>query len=153
MSDLGKQVSKTISKLKWKTFCTHSRSYSTSLVREFYANLYDHELESIFVRVDLIPWDTETINKLYNTKVNVDKHSDFMDDIIDEKCDLLVRDLCVKEAVWMGSYQKNYTMHRRFLTLQGKFWFHFVNCRLKPSTHSTTVTLDSMCLIHSIVKG
>ncbi|KAK5785386.1 hypothetical protein PVK06_039968 [Gossypium arboreum] len=31
--------------------------------------------------------------------------------------------------------------------------FHFVNYRLMPSTHSTIVNLDRMCLIHSIVKG
>ncbi|KAK5771069.1 hypothetical protein PVK06_047243 [Gossypium arboreum] len=43
--DLGKQVSKSISKFKWENFCTHPRSYSPSLVCEFYANLYDHELE------------------------------------------------------------------------------------------------------------
>ncbi|KAK5819571.1 hypothetical protein PVK06_024584 [Gossypium arboreum] len=31
--DLGKRVSKTISKLKWETFCTHPGSYSPSLQR------------------------------------------------------------------------------------------------------------------------
>ncbi|KAH1097548.1 hypothetical protein J1N35_014469, partial [Gossypium stocksii] len=82
---LGKQVSKTISKLKWETFCTHLGSYSPSLVRELNANLYDHELEFIFIREGLIPWDAATINELYNTKVDVDEHSKFMDDIIDEK--------------------------------------------------------------------
>ncbi|KAL1091897.1 hypothetical protein V6Z11_D07G188300 [Gossypium hirsutum] len=44
-------------------------------------------------------------------------------------------------------------MHRHFLMLQGKIWFHFVNCKLKPCTHSTTFTLDRMCLIHFIVIG
>ncbi|KAH1114224.1 hypothetical protein J1N35_007602 [Gossypium stocksii] len=67
--DLGKQVYKIIFKLKWETFNTHPRSYSPSLVREFYANLCDHESE------------------------------------------------------------------------------------LLPSTHNTTINLDKMCLIHSIVKG
>ncbi|KAK5846181.1 hypothetical protein PVK06_002453 [Gossypium arboreum] len=42
--------------------------------------------------------------------------------------------------------------HCYFLMLQGKLWFHFVNYKLNPSTHSTTVTLDRMCPIHSIVK-
>ncbi|MBA0761283.1 hypothetical protein Gotri_023954 [Gossypium trilobum] len=84
--DLGRQVYKTILRLKWETFYTHLRSYSHSL--------------------------------------------------------------CGRVPI-----KNNYTMHRRFLALQGKIWFNFVNCRLKPSTHSTTITLDRMCLIHSIVKG
>ncbi|KAK5819192.1 hypothetical protein PVK06_024159 [Gossypium arboreum] len=100
-----------------------------------------------------IPWDAATINELYKTKVDIKKQFEFMDYIIDEKRDLLVRDLCVEGAVWTGSHPKNYTIHQSFLTLQGKIWFHFVNYRLKPSTHSTTVTLDKMCLINSIVKG
>ncbi|XP_012482907.1 uncharacterized protein LOC105797492 [Gossypium raimondii] len=87
--DLGKQFSKTILKLKWETFCNHPGSYSRSPVREFYANLYDYKLEFIFVREGLIPWDTATINELKNTKVDVDEHSKFMDDITDEKCNLL----------------------------------------------------------------
>ncbi|KAK5835584.1 hypothetical protein PVK06_011276 [Gossypium arboreum] len=98
--DLGKQVYKTISKFKWETFCTNPESYSPSLVREFYANLYDHELEFIFVQEGLIPCNAKKINELYNTKVDVDEHF-----------------------------------------------------KLKPFTHSTTVTLDRMYLIHSIVKG
>ncbi|KAK5839236.1 hypothetical protein PVK06_008011 [Gossypium arboreum] len=65
--------------------------YSPSLVREFYANLYDHELELIFIQEGLIPWDATTINEQYNTKVNVDEHSEFMDDITNEKCDLLTK--------------------------------------------------------------
>ncbi|KAK5819385.1 hypothetical protein PVK06_024382 [Gossypium arboreum] len=101
----------------------------------------------------LLPWDAANFNELYNTKVDVDEHFEFMDGITYEKRDLLVRDLCVEGAIWIGSHQKNYMMHHPFLTLEGKIWFHFVNCRLKPSTHSTTVTLDKMCLIHSIVKG
>ncbi|KAL1134370.1 hypothetical protein V6Z11_A12G098800 [Gossypium hirsutum] len=83
--DLGKQVFKTISKLKWETFCTHPGSYSPSLIREFYANLYDHELEFTFVREGLIPWDAKNINELYNPKVDVNEHSEFIDGIIDEK--------------------------------------------------------------------
>ncbi|KAH1064122.1 hypothetical protein J1N35_029109, partial [Gossypium stocksii] len=96
--------------------------------------------------------DATKFNELYNTKVDVDEHSEFIQDITDDKRNLLVKDLCVKGALWMGSHQKNYTMHRRFLTLQSKIWFHFVNYKLLPSTHSTTVNLDRMCLIHSIVK-
>ncbi|KAH1055749.1 hypothetical protein J1N35_033814 [Gossypium stocksii] len=46
-------------------------------------------IEFIFVREGLIPWDAANINKLYNTKVDVDKHSEFINDIIDEKYDLL----------------------------------------------------------------
>ncbi|XP_016721754.1 nucleolar protein 58-like [Gossypium hirsutum] len=44
-------------------------------------------------------------------------------------------------------------MHHHFLMLQSKIWVHFVNCRVKLFTHNTTVTLDRMSLIHSIVKG
>ncbi|KAH1056348.1 hypothetical protein J1N35_034413 [Gossypium stocksii] len=90
---------------------------------------------------------------LYKTKVDVNKHSEFIDDITYEKRDLLVRDLCVEGAVWTSSHQKSYTMYHRFLILRGKIWFHFVNCKLKPSTHSTRITLERMCLIHSIIKG
>ncbi|KAK5824944.1 hypothetical protein PVK06_019736 [Gossypium arboreum] len=97
--------------------------------------------------------DATKINELYNTKADVDEHSKFIEDITDEKRDLLVKDLCVEGALWTASHQKNYTMHRRFLTLQSKFCFHLVNCRLLPSTHSNTVNFDRMCLIHSIFKG
>ncbi|KAL1062659.1 hypothetical protein V6Z11_D13G095500 [Gossypium hirsutum] len=148
-----KELQDLVSKLKWETFCTHLRTYSPSLVRDFYANLYDHELEFIFVRKGLIPWDATKINELYNTKVDADKHSEFIEDITDDKRDLLVTDLCAQGVLWTGSHQKNYTMHRCFLTLQSQIWFYFLNCRLLPSTHSTTINLDRMCLIHFIVKG
>ncbi|KAK5794025.1 hypothetical protein PVK06_035216 [Gossypium arboreum] len=68
--NLGKQVSRTISKLKWATFCTHTGTYSPLLEHEFYANFYDFELEFIFVREGLILWDATKINELYNTKTS-----------------------------------------------------------------------------------
>ncbi|KAH1091608.1 hypothetical protein J1N35_018865, partial [Gossypium stocksii] len=88
------------------------------------------------------------INKLYNTKVDVDEHFKFIKDSTDNKWDLFVNE----GALWMGSHEKNYTMHCRFLTLKIKSGFHFVNCKLLPSTHSTIVNPDRMCLIHSIIK-
>ncbi|KAH1107630.1 hypothetical protein J1N35_011398 [Gossypium stocksii] len=97
--------------------------------------------------------DATKINELCNTIVDVNEHSKFIKDITDDKRDLLVKDLCIEGASWMGSHQKNYLMHYCFLTLQSKIWFHFVNYRLLPSVHNTTVNLDRMCLIHSIVNG
>ncbi|KAK5775784.1 hypothetical protein PVK06_043724 [Gossypium arboreum] len=101
----------------------------------------------------LLPWDANTINELYNLTVDVDEHSDFFVEVTDEKKDLLVQDLCIERARWKRSHPKNFTMHHHFLTLHSKIWFHFVNCKLLPSTHNTTVNLDRMCLIHSIIKS
>ncbi|KAK8556343.1 hypothetical protein V6N13_064379 [Hibiscus sabdariffa] len=61
----------------------------------------------------------------YNIVVVNDEHCAFGDDIYDEKIDLMVRNLCAKGAQWT---------------------------RLRPSTHNTTVNLERMCFIHSIMK-
>ncbi|KAK5793869.1 hypothetical protein PVK06_035036 [Gossypium arboreum] len=46
------------------------------------------------------------MNKLYNTKVDVDKHSEFIDDITNEKQDLLVKDLSVAPIVQVSDNDK-----------------------------------------------
>ncbi|KAK5802611.1 hypothetical protein PVK06_030218 [Gossypium arboreum] len=150
---LGKQIHRTISKLKWENFCAHPKSYSPSLVHEFYANLYDQDLEFIFVREGLLPWDANIINELYKLIVDVDEHTNFFAEVTDEKRDLLIQDLCIEGVGMIGSNPKNFRMHRRLLTLHRNIWFHFANCKLLPSTHSTTVNLDRICLIHSIIKS
>ncbi|KAK5775724.1 hypothetical protein PVK06_043657 [Gossypium arboreum] len=109
--DLGKQVYKTISKLNWETFYTHPGSYSPSLVRESYANLYNHELEFIFIREGLIQWETKKRNKLYNTKVDVGEHSKFIDDITDEKLDLLTGILVFPSLVMLLCEQRGIAPH------------------------------------------
>ncbi|KAK5802714.1 hypothetical protein PVK06_030331 [Gossypium arboreum] len=50
----------------------------------FHNNILN-KLEFIFIREGLIPWDAANTNELYNTKVDVDEHSKFMDDIADER--------------------------------------------------------------------
>ncbi|KAH1031702.1 hypothetical protein J1N35_043876 [Gossypium stocksii] len=87
--ELGKQLQQTTSKLKWENFWAHPGSYSPFLVCEFYANLYDQELDFIFIRKGLIPWDAKIINELYSITINVDEHSDFFAEVTDEKRNLL----------------------------------------------------------------
>ncbi|GMJ08892.1 hypothetical protein HRI_004558400 [Hibiscus trionum] len=115
--------------------------------------MYEPTLKLVFVQGHFIPQSASSINNLFNTVVNVDEHVLFVAEIIDEKLAMLVEDLCVPSALWSGTNARNFTMLRKFLTLPAQIWFQFINSRLLPSTHSTTISLDRMCLIHSIIKG
>ncbi|KAH1046766.1 hypothetical protein J1N35_037550 [Gossypium stocksii] len=61
-----------------------------------------HQNWAFSFRNSLTPWDATKINELSNTNVDIDEHSKFIEDIIDNKGDLLVKDLCVEGALWIG---------------------------------------------------
>ena len=56
---------KTIANKGWKALCQPPRPVSTTVVREFYANLAVHVLKNVRVQGVLVYFSTKSINKFY----------------------------------------------------------------------------------------
>lgn len=100
-----------------------------------------------------MPWGADHINAFFNIAEEEDDHVKFLENLTEEGAKILIQDLCVDGAIWTGNNPNNYMMRHRYLTVQSKVWFHFINYRLLPSMHSITIMMDKTCLIHSIIKG
>ena len=57
---------KTIENKGWRALCQPPRPASTSVVREFYANLASHILKRVRVRGVLVDFNAKSINRYYN---------------------------------------------------------------------------------------
>ena len=57
---------KTIVNKGWRTLCQSPRPATTSVVREFYANLASHVLKKVRVRGVLVDFSAKSINQFYN---------------------------------------------------------------------------------------
>ena len=58
----------------WRDLCKPPEPDLISIVREFYAYLVDQALKRVWVRGKWVPFDSETINSLYNLP-NVDNEA------------------------------------------------------------------------------
>ena len=58
--------SKTIANKGWQALCQPPSPATTSVVREFYANLASHVLERVRVRGVLVDFSAKSINRYYN---------------------------------------------------------------------------------------
>ena len=60
---------KTIANKGWRALCQPLRPATTSVVREFYANLASHVLKRVRVRGVLVDFSAESINRYYNLEL------------------------------------------------------------------------------------
>ncbi|EOY26539.1 Uncharacterized protein TCM_028331 [Theobroma cacao] len=60
-------ISDIIEKRRWETFCAQLEAAVILVVREFYANVVEHENGVAFGRGKRVPFDSHTINRFYGT--------------------------------------------------------------------------------------
>ncbi|KAH1082830.1 hypothetical protein J1N35_022591 [Gossypium stocksii] len=70
-----------------------------------------------------------------------------------EKLQEILEELTVPGSKWSVSKQGIHTCRREYLTPLAKVWFYFIRFILMPSSHGTTISLERMVLLYSILTG
>ncbi|MED6190548.1 hypothetical protein PIB30_106960, partial [Stylosanthes scabra] len=68
--------------------------------------------------------------------------------------DAILRDICVKGAVWeTGAHMNPLKLRRQDLTLLTRGWHDFVIHNIKPTSNQSEVTVERAVLIHCIITS
>ncbi|KAH1057229.1 hypothetical protein J1N35_035294 [Gossypium stocksii] len=111
--------------INWELFCEKRPNVDEELVREFYANLTSSELIEVPVRRIKVPINSNAINEFFELpNFESDEYSYLMRNIEPDKLQEILEELIVP-----GS-----------------------KC-LMPSSHGTTISLERMVLLYSILTG
>ncbi|KAH1038539.1 hypothetical protein J1N35_040282 [Gossypium stocksii] len=140
--------------LNWELFCEKRPSVDEELVREFYANLTSSEMTKVPVRGIKVPINLNAINKFFELPdVENDEYSSLISNIKPELLQEILKELTVEGSNWTVSKQGTYTCQREYLTPITNVWFYFIRFSLLPSSHGTTILLERMALLYSILTG
>ncbi|KAL4269676.1 hypothetical protein GQ457_HM001300 [Hibiscus cannabinus] len=102
---------------------------------------------SFLMRVE---FTTKAINKFFAIKIWADLHTPFVNGMKDQNIDFLLENLCFQGAEWD---EGNTTVERDRLKPAAKLWMHFLKINLMPTTHTATVNLPRLQLLHSILNS
>lgn len=125
-------------------------------MREFYANLWPNNIYSVFVRERHISLNPKAINQLFDLRDYnnyIDDFFSFLENLNDETCDKLLREVTTPGTQWTLSKKGNKTCHREFLTGDEKFLFYFIRHSLMPTGHTSSLNVERIVLLTFIVKG
>ena len=140
--------------LNWELFCEKRPSVDEELVREFYANLTSSELTEVPVCGIKVPITSNTINEFFELPdFEDDEYSSLMSNIESKNLQEILEELTVLGSKWTVSKQGIHTCRREYLTPLAKVWFYFIHFSLMPSSHGTTISLEQMVLLYSILTG
>ncbi|KAK5825936.1 hypothetical protein PVK06_020823 [Gossypium arboreum] len=138
--------------LNWELFFEKRPNVDEELVREFYANLTSSELKKVPVREIKVPITSNAINKFFELpNFKNDDYSSLMSNIKPENLQEIFEELTVLGSKWTVSKQGIHTCRREFLTPLANVWFYFIRFSLMPSSHETTISLERMVLLYSIL--
>ncbi|KAK5842401.1 hypothetical protein PVK06_004753 [Gossypium arboreum] len=65
----------------------------------------------------------------------------------------ILEELTVLGFKWVVSKKGIHTFRREYLTPLVKVWFYFIRFSLMPSSYGTTISLERMVLLYSIITG
>ncbi|KAK5836207.1 hypothetical protein PVK06_011967 [Gossypium arboreum] len=138
--------------LNWELSCEKRPSMGEELVREFYANLTSSELAEVPVHGIKVPITSNVINEFFELPdFKNDEYSSLMSNIKPENLQEILKELTVPSSKWTMSKQGIHTCRREYLTPLTKVWFYFIYFSLMPSSHGTTISLEQMVLLYSIL--
>ncbi|KAK8635981.1 hypothetical protein V6N13_004692 [Hibiscus sabdariffa] len=140
----------------WEKFARHpkekdlkKKSINVTLVKEFYAHFMDPSQRTVYVRAERVEFTAKAINKFFAIKKTADLHTPFVNGMMDQNIDFLLENLCFQGAEWD---EANTTVERDRLKPVAKLWTHFLKQNLMPTTHTATVNLATLQLLHSILN-
>ncbi|KAK9018705.1 hypothetical protein V6N11_033752 [Hibiscus sabdariffa] len=140
----------------WEKFARHpdekelqKKSINVTLVKEFYAHFTDPNQGTVYVRSERVEFTAKAINKFFAIKRTADLHTPFVNSLKDQNIDFLLENLCFQGAEWD---EANTTVERDRLKPAAKLWMHFLKINLMPTTHTATVNLPRLQLLHSILN-
>ncbi|KAL4384452.1 hypothetical protein GQ457_15G014590 [Hibiscus cannabinus] len=141
----------------WEKFARHAdekelqkKSINVTLVKEFYAHFTDPNEGTVYVRSERVEFSAKAINKFFAMKRTTDLHTPFMNSLKDQNRDFLLENLCFQGAEWD---EANTTVERDRLKPAAKLWMDFLKINLMPTTHTATVNLPRLQLLHSILNS
>ncbi|KAK8561560.1 hypothetical protein V6N12_048626 [Hibiscus sabdariffa] len=141
----------------WEKFARHpdekelqKKSINVTLVKEFYAHFTDPNQGTVYVRSERVEFTVRAINKFFAVKRTADLHTPFVNSLKDQNIDFLLENLCFQGAEWD---EANTTVERDRLKPAAKLWMHFLKINLMPTTHTATVNLPRLQLLHSILNS
>ncbi|KAK5775529.1 hypothetical protein PVK06_043428 [Gossypium arboreum] len=140
--------------LNWKLFCEKRPSVDKELVCEFFVNLTLSELTEVPDRGIKVPITLNAINEFFKLPdFEKNEYSSLMSNIEPKNLQEILEELTVPGSNWTVSKQGIHTCRREYLTPLAKAWFYFIRFSLMPSSHRTTISLERMVLLYSILIG
>ncbi|KAK8663726.1 hypothetical protein V6N13_083533 [Hibiscus sabdariffa] len=141
----------------WEKFARHpnekelqKKSINVTLVKEFYAHFTDPNQQTVYVRSEKVEFTAKAINKFFAVKRTADLHTPFVNSLKDQNIDFLLENLCFQGVEWD---EANTTVERDRLKPAAKLWMYFLKINLMPTTHTATVNLPRLQLVHSILNS
>lgn len=119
-----------------------------AVVKELYANVFEHFHYGVFVRGKTVEFGEEDINGCY--QLPLEGQNNEYASLVSQGPDYetIIRELCQSGTTW--------TMHERgsmTFRLYGKAWYAFLCAKLMPCMHVSHVTKERAVLLYSIIKG
>ncbi|KAH1064150.1 hypothetical protein J1N35_029137, partial [Gossypium stocksii] len=112
------------------------------------------ELTEVPVQGIKVPINSNAINEFFELPdFKSDEYSYLMSNIKPEKLQEILEELTVPGSKWSMSKQGIHTCRREYLTPLTNVWFYFIRFSLMPSSHGTTISLERMVLLYSILTG
>ncbi|KAK8625773.1 hypothetical protein V6N13_056933 [Hibiscus sabdariffa] len=141
----------------WEKFAKHvdekelqKKSINVTLVKEFYAHFTYPNQGTMYVRSERVEFTSKEINKFFAVKRTMDLNTPVVNNMKDQNIDVLLENLCFQGAEWD---EANTTVERDQLKPVAKLWMHFLEINLMPTTHTATVNLPRLHLLHSILNS
>ena len=142
---------KTIANKGWRALCQPLRLTSTSVVREFYANLASHILKRVRVHRVLVDFSEKSINRYYNLELvnpeaydRLDEHANYPE---------VLRMLTNGQGEWnLNSEEQAVHFKAKHLAYIPKVWHHFITPRLILTTNVCEVTAKRALLNYAIIQ-
>ncbi|KAH1083000.1 hypothetical protein J1N35_022761 [Gossypium stocksii] len=140
--------------LNWELFYEKRLSIDEELVRDFYANLTSSELAEVPVRGTKVPINSNAINEFFELpNFENDEYSSLLINTKLENLQEILKELIVPGSKCSTSKQGIHMSQREYLTPLAKVWFYFIRFSLMPSSHGTTISLERMVLLYSILTA
>ncbi|KAK5825712.1 hypothetical protein PVK06_020571 [Gossypium arboreum] len=152
--DFMARIRQVVETLNWELFFEKRPSVDEELVCEFYANLTSSEITEIPIRGINVPINSNAINEFFELPdFKNDEYFTLMSNVKAKNLNEILEELTVQGSTWTVSNQRIHTCRREYLTPLAKVWFYFIRFNLKPSSHGTTISLERMVLLYSILTG
>ncbi|KAJ0092115.1 hypothetical protein Patl1_27170 [Pistacia atlantica] len=143
------EITNIVKKLGSHKFTQTPPSAVASIVEEFYANLPDNYNGKTRFRGKEVKFDAETINQYYELpQVEEDEYEEYLKNVDYAK---VIKRLTEGQAEWVrvgDQYKKFFAGNLRNPT---RVWQYYMNTRLMPTIHNSTVDRVRGILLYCIV--
>ena len=142
-----------LEKRGWQLLGEHKSPGLVALVKEFYVNMVGVKGKKVYVRGKWISFKGETINEMFNLKVQKDG-SKFKILLKETEYQNIMDLLTSGKGKWKATRKTPHeSISRGSLTEEAKVWFYFVSLVLLPSKHFSIVRKNEAILLYALLKG